>query len=158
MQRGTLKCSGVTSKQGRRRRTSHLFYCCTLVSVRVRVCVCVGVVALLFYPFASWHICAPVLNKVSCKHTHTRTYKQHTHIPTYTHTVARGAQSFITFCCCCRFLFFFFFFGHLQYARHFAYHFPPTPCGIESQLVSFPSPSPPFSLFLLFYYRWCSFL
>lgn len=33
--------------------------------------VCVGVVALLFYPFASWHICAPVLNKVSCKHTHT---------------------------------------------------------------------------------------
>lgn len=82
MQRGTLKCSGVTSKQGKRRRTSHLFYCCTLVSVRV----CVGVVALLFYPFASWHICAPVLNKVSCKHTHTRTYKQHTHIPTYTHT------------------------------------------------------------------------
>lgn len=158
MQRGTLKCSGVTSKQGR--RTSHLFYCCTLVSVRVLVCVCVLVLwRYFFYPFASWHNCAPVLNKVSCKHTHTRTYKQHTHIPTYTHTdahiqwhvapkVSLHSAVVAVFC----------FFGHLQYARHFAYHFPPTPCGIESQLVTFRCPSPPFSLFLLFYYRWCSFL
>lgn len=118
--------------------------------------VCVGVVALLFYPFASWHICAPVLNKVSCKHTHTLTYKQHTHIPTYTHTVARGAQSFITFCCCCRFLFFVFW--SFAICAAFRVPFPPTPCGIESQLVTFPSPSPPLSLFQLFYYRWCSFL
>lgn len=158
MQRGTLKCSGVTSKQGRRRRTSHLFYCCTLVSVRVRVCVCVGVVALLFYPFASWHICAPVLNKVSCKHTHTQIQTTHSYSHVHTHIqwhvapkVSLHSAVVAVFC-------FFFFFGHLQYARHFAYHFPPTPCGIESQLVTFSPPSPTFSPFLLFYYRWCSFL
>lgn len=125
MQRGTLKCSGVTSKQGRRRRTSHLFYCCTLVSVRVRVCVCVGVVALLFYPFASWHICAPVLNKVSCKHTHTNNTLIFPRTHTQTHTYSGTWRPKFHYILLLLPFFVFFFFWSFAICAAFRVPFPP---------------------------------